>query len=152
MTEHRWRHCKIAVIQFSSKQVQPFFVSGVLHALYVCIVDGVRPPYTPKDPPRPWYREFSVPCILVVELCERLVFYSMTGNMVLFCTSALGYSNADAITINTAFIGQSTQIITVSVRLSVCLYVCSRVLEKLEPGLELEVGSRGQVCPIRKAI
>lgn len=57
------------------------------------------------EPAVPWYRELAVPCILVVELCERLVFYSMTGNMVLFCTSVLGYGNADAITVNTVFIG-----------------------------------------------
>ncbi len=60
---------------------------------------------TGSEPKTAWYREVSVPCILVVELCERLVFYSMSGNMVLFCTSVLGYGNAAAVTVNTVFIG-----------------------------------------------
>lgn len=35
-------------------------------------------------------------CILVMELCERLTYYSIMANLVLFCTSRLGFSSETA--------------------------------------------------------
>ncbi|XP_050394288.1 solute carrier family 15 member 4 [Patella vulgata] len=43
--------------------------------------------------------------ILMTELCERLTFYSISANMVLFCTSVLDYSDPDAATISLIFSG-----------------------------------------------
>ncbi|XP_072051177.1 LOW QUALITY PROTEIN: solute carrier family 15 member 4-like [Amphiura filiformis] len=46
-----------------------------------------------------------VMCILFCELCERLTYYSIAGNLVLYCTSALDYSSEDAATISLVFSG-----------------------------------------------
>ena len=48
---------------------------------------------------------FAVACILLTELCERLVYYSVLGNMILFCTSRLEMTSTTAATINLVFIG-----------------------------------------------
>ena len=32
-------------------------------------------------------------CILIMELCERLTYYSIVSNMMLFCNSNLGYNS-----------------------------------------------------------
>ena len=48
---------------------------------------------------------FAVACILLTALCERLVYYSVLANMILFCTSRLEMSSTTAATINLAFIG-----------------------------------------------
>ncbi|XP_063969040.1 solute carrier family 15 member 4-like [Lytechinus pictus] len=46
-------------------------------------------------------------CILFCELCERLTYYSIIGNLVIFCTNELGYSSATAAVIVAAFSGTS---------------------------------------------
>jgi len=48
---------------------------------------------------------FAVACILLTELCERLVYYSVLANMILFCTSTLEMSSTTAATINLVFSG-----------------------------------------------
>lgn len=35
-------------------------------------------------------------CILVMELCERLTYYSIVANLVLYCTSRLEFSSETA--------------------------------------------------------
>ncbi|XP_076460129.1 solute carrier family 15 member 4-like [Babylonia areolata] len=44
-------------------------------------------------------------CILVTEMCERLSYYSVVANLILFCTSVLKYSSNDAATISLVFSG-----------------------------------------------
>ena len=51
-------------------------------------------------------RLFTVASILVTELCERLTYYSVVANMVLFCTSKLNYSSKDASVITLTFSGK----------------------------------------------
>jgi dipeptide/tripeptide permease len=48
---------------------------------------------------------FAVACILLTAFCERLVYYSVLANMILFCTSSLGMSSTTAATINLVFSG-----------------------------------------------
>ncbi|KAJ8023047.1 Solute carrier family 15 member 4 [Holothuria leucospilota] len=44
-------------------------------------------------------------CILFLQLCERVTFYSISGNIVLFCTSELKIDSPTAATISLAFHG-----------------------------------------------
>ncbi|KAL8604553.1 hypothetical protein ACOMHN_015837 [Nucella lapillus] len=44
-------------------------------------------------------------CILATELCERLAYYSVVANLVLFCTSVLGFTSNNATTISLIFSG-----------------------------------------------
>ena len=44
-------------------------------------------------------------CILFTELCERLTFYSVAGNLLLFCTQELETTSAQASSIVLAFSG-----------------------------------------------
>ncbi|XP_071506265.1 solute carrier family 15 member 4-like [Diadema antillarum] len=46
-------------------------------------------------------------CILFCELCERLTYYSIIGNLVIYCTNELGYTSANAAVIVGAFSGTS---------------------------------------------
>ena len=46
--------------------------------------------------------------ILVLELCERLTFYSVVANMVLFCTSILKMSSDQASVVTWVFAGNFT--------------------------------------------
>ncbi|XP_002739447.1 solute carrier family 15 member 4-like [Saccoglossus kowalevskii] len=46
-------------------------------------------------------------CILVIELCERLTYYSISANLVLFCTSELNLTSAQAVTVSLVFTGTS---------------------------------------------
>ncbi|KAL3877158.1 hypothetical protein ACJMK2_034906 [Sinanodonta woodiana] len=46
-----------------------------------------------------------VACILVTELCERLTYYSVVANMVLFCTSKLKLTSDEASNVNWVFTG-----------------------------------------------
>lgn len=50
-------------------------------------------------------RLFVVLSILVTELCERLTYYSVVANMVLFCTSMLKMSSDDASVVTLIFSG-----------------------------------------------
>ncbi|XP_045211600.2 solute carrier family 15 member 4-like isoform X2 [Mercenaria mercenaria] len=50
-------------------------------------------------------RLFVVASILVTELCERLTYYSVVANMVLFCTSELGYTSEQASVVTLVFSG-----------------------------------------------
>lgn len=50
-------------------------------------------------------RLFVVASILVTELCERLTYYSVAANLLLFCTSKLKYSSADGSVITLVFGG-----------------------------------------------
>ncbi|XP_060577715.1 solute carrier family 15 member 4-like [Ruditapes philippinarum] len=50
-------------------------------------------------------RLFVVASILVTELCERLTYYSVVANMVLFCTSELNFSSDDASVVTLVFSG-----------------------------------------------
>ena len=43
--------------------------------------------------------------ILSTELCERLAYYGVVANLVLFCTSKLDFSSNDAATISLVFSG-----------------------------------------------
>ncbi|CAG5117050.1 unnamed protein product, partial [Candidula unifasciata] len=42
-------------------------------------------------------------CILVTEMCERLTYYSIVANLILFCTSHLDIPQTTATTINQVF-------------------------------------------------
>ncbi|KAK7442686.1 hypothetical protein BaRGS_00040510, partial [Batillaria attramentaria] len=46
-----------------------------------------------------------VMCILVTEMCERLSYYSVVANLILFCTSVLKFTSNDAATISLVFAG-----------------------------------------------
>ena len=46
-----------------------------------------------------------VGCVLMTELCERLTYYSVVANMILYCTSSLNMSSTDAARINLVFSG-----------------------------------------------
>nr|XP_032804644.1 solute carrier family 15 member 5 [Petromyzon marinus] len=52
-------------------------------------------------------------CLLLVELFERVTFYGIVCNMILFCTVKLGYPNHAAATINLCFVGLSVTAATV---------------------------------------
>jgi dipeptide/tripeptide permease len=56
-------------------------------------------------------RLFVVASILVTELCERLTYYSVVANMVLFCTSELNFSSDDASVVTLVFSGKQFLII-----------------------------------------
>ena len=49
---------------------------------------------------------FAVLCILFVELCERLTFYSLTANIVFYCQNVLKLARPLPSTINLAFQGK----------------------------------------------
>ncbi|XP_071954264.1 solute carrier family 15 member 4-like [Antedon mediterranea] len=50
-------------------------------------------------------RYFVVLCILLCELCERLTYYGIVGNLVLYLTIELDYSSAAASSISLVFTG-----------------------------------------------
>ena len=49
-------------------------------------------------------------CVLFTELCERLTYYSINGNMVLFLTSVLLFPSPVAVTINLVFTGKNVML------------------------------------------
>lgn len=51
-------------------------------------------------------RLFVVASILVTELCERLTYYSVVANMVLFCTSHLDFNSDQASVVTLVFSGK----------------------------------------------
>ncbi|XP_006261086.1 solute carrier family 15 member 5 [Alligator mississippiensis] len=46
-------------------------------------------------------------CLLLVELCERFIFFGIVCNMIVFCTVKLGYHNYQAAIVNMCFVGAS---------------------------------------------
>jgi hypothetical protein len=58
---------------------------------------------------RPMSRQqlLVVGCILACELCERLTYYSVTANVVLFCTTVLKLESTTAATVTLVFSGKS---------------------------------------------
>ncbi|CAC5373164.1 SLC15A3_4 [Mytilus coruscus] len=58
----------------------------------------VNPRFTRK-------RLLIVGSVLMTELCERLTYYSVVANLILFCTSTLDISSTDAARINLVFSG-----------------------------------------------
>ena len=67
----------------------------------------VDKPRSSKDYTNRWViNSLPVVCILGTELCERITFYSVTGNLVIFCTNVLKMHTADAITLNLLFVGK----------------------------------------------
>lgn len=57
---------------------------------------------------RPMSRQqlMVVGCILMCELCERLTYYSVTANVVLFCTNTLKLESTSAATVSLVFSGK----------------------------------------------
>ena len=51
-------------------------------------------------------RLYVVGSVLVTELCERLTYYSVIANMVLFCTSVLDFTSDDASVVTLVFAGK----------------------------------------------
>ncbi|CAC5373165.1 SLC15A3_4 [Mytilus coruscus] len=47
----------------------------------------------------------AVVCILLTVMCERLAYYSVVANLILYCTSSLGISSSTATEINLVFTG-----------------------------------------------
>ena len=59
-----------------------------------------------------WTHRLVVFCILATELCERLTFFSITGNLVIFATNELGYSSIQAVTVSLIFVGKKVTFVT----------------------------------------
>ncbi|XP_078658480.1 solute carrier family 15 member 4-like [Branchiostoma floridae x Branchiostoma belcheri] len=63
------------------------------------------------SPPRePWNNGGSVPvfitfCIFMVEVCERIVYYAIVSNLVLYCTRDLHFTSTEAVIISLVFSG-----------------------------------------------
>ncbi|KAL5017778.1 hypothetical protein ScPMuIL_003500 [Solemya velum] len=47
----------------------------------------------------------TIVCILACELCERMTYYSVLANLILFCTSILSMNTEDATTVSLVFSG-----------------------------------------------
>ncbi|XP_059157142.1 solute carrier family 15 member 4-like [Physella acuta] len=61
--------------------------------------------YEPKLTVFSPYKLFIVLSILLVEMCERMAYYGVVANLVLFCTSVLDYTSNEATNISLIFTG-----------------------------------------------
>ncbi|XP_077999201.1 solute carrier family 15 member 4-like [Glandiceps talaboti] len=69
---------------------------------------GVETPVEQKQNFKSQYDRLRViVCILCVEMCERLTYYSIGANLVLFCTNVLKLSSSQAVVISYVFTGTS---------------------------------------------
>ena len=68
-------------------------------------MDDVKEENVPQKQGITKERLFVVLSILATELCERLTYYSVVANMVLFCTSILKMSSDDASVVTLVFAG-----------------------------------------------
>lgn len=53
-----------------------------------------------------WKTRFVVMCILFTEMCERLTYYGVLDNLVLFCTSTLELGSSEAVDVSLIFSGR----------------------------------------------
>ena len=60
---------------------------------------------TPTGIAVPFRVKIIVLCILLTELCERLTYYSVSANLVLFANTHLGFTNPQAASLNFIFTG-----------------------------------------------
>ncbi|XP_035698677.1 protein NRT1/ PTR FAMILY 5.15-like [Branchiostoma floridae] len=63
-----------------------------------------------NSPTREPWNNNSVPvcitfCIFMVEVCERIAYYSIVSNLVLYCTRDLHYTSTEAVIISLVFSG-----------------------------------------------
>ena len=92
------------LLAHSREAVTSFSNSGTLSHAKAATATGTTVPSSQTPRPRNW--RLVVSCILCTELGERLTFYSVYANLVLFCTNVLMFTNATALSINQAFSGK----------------------------------------------
>ena len=80
-------------------------------------MDDVKEETVPRKQGITKERLFVVLSILATELCERLTYYSVVANMVLFCTSILKMSSDDASVVTLVFAGNFIQLQTFKLQL-----------------------------------
>lgn len=87
----------------SRAEKQPLLQNGRMAPSAKSYVDESMP--SKSQPPEKRQSMFVIACILLTELCERMTFYSISANLVLFCTNKLGFTSPDATTVQYVFTG-----------------------------------------------